>query len=167
MRLYVMRHGPAEDQSATGRDEDRALTPSGRDRVRGVAGWLVKRGELPGRIVTSRLVRAAQTADIVQSAMSAAGTQVGIETAREMAPGGSSFELVQGFREGGEAVDSRMVVGHEPDLSQLVERLVGEAMHVGMDKAMVVALELEGEKVSLRWILDPRSLEIVPDPRGS
>jgi phosphohistidine phosphatase SixA len=30
MKLYVMRHGPAEDFSASGRDFDRALTASGR-----------------------------------------------------------------------------------------------------------------------------------------
>ena len=33
MRLYVMRHGPAEDRAPTGRDFDRALTRAGREVV--------------------------------------------------------------------------------------------------------------------------------------
>ena len=42
MKVYVMRHGPAEDDSPTGRDADRALTTSGRDRTRSVARALVE-----------------------------------------------------------------------------------------------------------------------------
>ena len=33
MKLYVMRHGPADDDSPSGRDADRALTAAGRERV--------------------------------------------------------------------------------------------------------------------------------------
>ena len=37
MKLYVMRHGPAEDHADSGRDADRALTAAGRERVVAVA----------------------------------------------------------------------------------------------------------------------------------
>lgn len=60
-----MRHGPAEDHAASGRDFDRALTASGRERVRDVARALVEGGEAPLVILTSPLVRALQTAEIV------------------------------------------------------------------------------------------------------
>ena len=58
-----------------------------------------------------------------------------------------------------------MLVGHEPDLSMLVHRLVGEAPDQGMLKAMVVGVRCEadaqdprGISSKLRFILDPKSL---------
>ncbi|MBN9165380.1 MAG: histidine phosphatase family protein, partial [Myxococcales bacterium] len=65
MKLYVMRHGPAEDNAPTGRDEDRALTPAGRERTRAVARALLAADEAPLTIIASPLVRALQTAEIV------------------------------------------------------------------------------------------------------
>ena len=44
MKLYVMRHGPAHDDSPSGRDADRALTVSGRERVAAVAKALMDEG---------------------------------------------------------------------------------------------------------------------------
>jgi phosphohistidine phosphatase len=67
MKLYVMRHGPAEDHADSGMDGDRALTANGRDRVRAVAALLVDLNEEPLSIITSPLVRAVQTAEVVAS----------------------------------------------------------------------------------------------------
>jgi len=156
-----MRHGPAEDHSASGRDEDRALTPSGRDRVRDVVKVLSREGELPARLLTSRLVRALQTAEIV--ALATEGVKM--ETVRELAPGGDGLALVT--RLAHEGATAAMVVGHEPDLSSLVEELLGAQMPTSMDKAMVVALELvAGDAASLRFILEPRSLALAHDHRA-
>ena len=164
-----MRHGPAEDHSKTGRDEDRELTHVGRVRVRGVVGWLVKEGELPSRILTSRLVRAAETAEIVASSMARRGPME-VEVVGALAPGPNALELVRRLQIAADTStmgDAPMIVGHEPDLSGLVDRLLGESMPVGMDKAMVVCLELDGEKATLRFILDPKSLDLVEDHRGA
>ena len=65
MKLYVMRHGPAEDDAPTGRDADRALTAAGRERVAAVAKALSEANESPFAILSSPLVRAMQTAEIV------------------------------------------------------------------------------------------------------
>jgi phosphohistidine phosphatase len=162
MRLYVMRHGPAEDHAASGRDEDRALTPSGRERVRGVARMLASERELPSRILTSRLVRATQTAEIVSVAQMKAGIDVPLETVKDLAPGGDNLALVEQLK--AEGPRSAMLVGHEPDLSTLVDELLGAPMPLSMDKGMVVALEV-GEGVALRFIVDARTLAILHDHR--
>ena len=65
MKLYVMRHGPAQDDSPSGRDADRALTPSGRERVAAVAKSMLAEGEAPFSILSSPLVRAVETAEVV------------------------------------------------------------------------------------------------------
>lgn len=159
MLLYVMRHGPAEDDSPTGRDADRALTHSGRDRTRAVARALVEADERPRLIVSSPLVRACQTADIVALAC-------GVETVdirRDLAPGGAAARLVAGLlREGHDRV---MIVGHEPDLSTLVLTLTGHALETGMQKAMVVGVTCAADPSSadalsaeLAFVLEPKTL---------
>lgn len=160
MRLYVMRHGPAEDESSTGRDADRVLTPAGRDRVRDVARLLASAKEVPTTLLTSPLVRALQTAEIVASV-----TDKTLTVRRELAPGKQPRDLIAEF------VDSEsarvMIVGHEPDLSILVEGLVGSVLPEGMLKAMVVGITLtpsipgssvEGETFSsqLDFVLHPK-----------
>jgi phosphohistidine phosphatase len=65
MKLYVVRHGPAEDAATSGADSDRALTAAGRERVRAVARALIEIDEVPRLVVSSPLVRAVQTGEIV------------------------------------------------------------------------------------------------------
>lgn len=157
-----MRHGPAEDGSPTGRDADRALTTPGRDRVRAVTKALVDEDEGPAAIVSSPLVRAVQTAEIVATHTK---PERAVEIRREMAPGGDMLALIDElFREDRKRV---MVVGHEPDLSMLVGRLTGRPLTMGMAKAMVVGVKLSPEEAGtegrgwsskLRFVLDPKSL---------
>ncbi len=158
MRLYIMRHGPAEDSSATGRDGDRKLTASGRDRTRDVAKLLVANDEAPLRILASPLVRTRETADIV--AHVAGVSEVTIT--EEMAPGGESSLLVRELARGEH--DRVMVVGHEPDLGDLVAELVGRPPPQGMQKAMVVGIACSASQNELSFtrlfVLDPKTLTI-------
>ena len=75
-----------------------------------------------------------------------------------------------------------MLVGHEPDVSQLVSSLLG-AFERGFDKAMVVGLSLGAAvgapppkaeapsgpstlpRTRLRFVLDPKALRLDPDTR--
>lgn len=158
MNLYIMRHGPAEDHASTGRDEDRALTHAGRDRVRGVAHELGKKGEAPERIVSSPLVRALQTATIVSAA---AKRPAPTETRIELVPGGDTRRLVRELVD--EGASSVMLVGHEPELSSLARQLAGAAVLYGLQKAMVIGIRVEPDGTSeLRFVLDPTTLEWSP-----
>jgi phosphohistidine phosphatase len=178
VKLYVMRHGPAQDQSDSGLDGDRALTPSGRERVRSVAKLLVHLGEAPAAIVTSPLVRAVQTAEIV-AVVTQLAPKGSVEVRREMSPSGDARDLV-----GALATEGRkrvLIVGHEPDLGDLVTTLAGRAaFRRAFDKAMVVGLHVsplsEGESprdgfthrdlhTRLRFVLDPKALRLDPDHR--
>ncbi len=184
MKLYVMRHGPAEESSRTGRDGDRALTIDGRDRTRAVARALAAENEAPLTIVSSPLVRALQTAEIVAAVTDLEGRvrqakDVGrapgtVEVRREMAPGGHSLGLVLELARSGRK--RAMIVGHEPDLSMLVARLVGQHLPQGMLKSMVVGIKVDppphdaskdtraagesdsGMRTELRFVLDPKTL---------
>lgn len=161
MKLYVMRHGPAEDFSASGRDHDRALTPQGRERVKAVAARLAELDEAPKVIISSPLVRALQTAELVAAHFALPA----VETHHAMAPGGATLDLAHALvREGRKRV---MLVGHEPDLSELVASLLGGAFAHDMLKAMVVGLSLDSaEPATLRFVLDPKTLEVTRAGHG-
>ena len=156
MKLYVMRHGPAEDD-APGGDSTRALTPSGRDRVRDVAKALVDAGEVPKLVVSSPLVRALQTAEIVHAY---AKIEAPVQVHPAIAPHGAALELVRDHAARGKK--RLMLVGHEPDCSILVATLVGRPLSVPFTKAMIAALRVpnEGGDATVRFVLDPKTLDI-------
>jgi phosphohistidine phosphatase len=161
VKLYIMRHGPAEDRSSTGRDEDRTLTPSGRERVRDVARTLVALDEAPLHVVSSPLVRALQTAEIVAAATKLANP---VAVSRELAPGGQGIELAKDLL--GTERRRVMLVGHEPDLSLLAGLLVGEPIPVPLEKAMVLGLSSKPFATALRFVLDPKRLDLSIDLRA-
>lgn len=162
MKLYLMRHGPAEAQAASGLDGDRALTASGRERVRAVAKALVEDGEAPAHIATSPLVRAVQTAEIVALITRTArsdGDLDAVEVRRELMPEGNALPWIHALS--AEGRKRLMMVGHEPDMSSLASALLGRAFDRGFDKAMVVGLHLPGDsqRAQLRFVLDPHVLK--------
>ena len=167
MILYVMRHGPAEDSGPSGRDFDRRLTREGRAIVEGAALELRRmRGSEVPRILASPLVRAQQTAQIVQAHAGRAGADV--EPRDELAEGRLPLELVRSVAA---AELDVLLIGHQPTVEQLVRRLVtsatgkprpGESLDAlsrGFSTAMIVALEPAAGPANpwhLSAILDPR-----------
>jgi phosphohistidine phosphatase len=124
--LLLLRHGIAQERRQDLDDGERALTPRGRSRTQAVLEQLVDRGLGADRLISSPLVRAAQTAEIaVQAGLAAA-----VEFDAALAPGGDArASLVGWLRPGGEPSGGRpqrlLLVGHEPDLSILAARLLG------------------------------------------
>jgi phosphohistidine phosphatase len=161
MKLFIMRHGPAEDESADGQDASRTLTKIGRERVYEVARKLKDAGELPTTICSSPLARAKETAEILKEVLS-----IELSLSTLLAPGQKSIELVKQLRK--EGTDNVILVGHEPDLSLLSVRLLGHALPTGgFSKAMVLGLSFDdNHESSLRFLLDPKSLQFVVDHRA-
>lgn len=150
--LFLMRHGPAEDVADSGRDFDRKLTTAGRARVERVAEALLHKGESPRVIVTSPLVRAKETAEIVAASCT---LDEPILVRPELSPGGDGAALLRELANSGKR--NVMLVGHEPDLSGLAELATSE-LSAGFEKAMVVGLAHEQSLFALRFILEPKTL---------
>ncbi|WP_437671054.1 SixA phosphatase family protein [Sorangium sp. So ce131] len=168
MQLYVMRHGPAEDRAATGRDADRRLTEEGRERVRLVAAELHRlRGGAPlPRLLASPLARACETGEIVAEVCGVPEVEVRDELSLDA---GLPLALVAALARGGA---DALLVGHQPNVEHLVRTLVdapgqgatGLVLR-GFCTALVVALELvapePAARAQVRWrvgqILDPRT----------
>ncbi|XXX73734.1 phosphohistidine phosphatase SixA [Sorangium sp. So ce134] len=167
MHLYVMRHGPAEDRAATGRDADRRLTPEGRERVERVAIELHRiRGGAPlARVLASPLARARETAEIAAPLCGAPEVELRSELSVDA---DLPFALVAALAQGGA---DALLVGHQPNVEHLVRSLVDTSgrgapglVLPGFATALIVALEPEPAQLAPdRWrvagILDPRALE--------
>jgi phosphohistidine phosphatase len=135
MRLFIMRHGPAEPTQEGRRDYDRELSREGRERVRANAVALLGRGEAPERIYSSPLVRTRQTAEIVAEVFGG----IDIELREELAPSANMLPLVNEVQVS--TAPAVLFVAHAPDVSELVTSLTGEYM-ASFDAGMIVAVDI-------------------------
>ncbi len=126
MKIYLWRHGDAEKDSITGKDEDRALSPEGRNDVIDVADFVFgKEGvEKPEKIFTSPLLRAKESAEMIQGFL---GCPHGLMILPELKSGTSTAELVGALKKSVAGLRSLILVGHVPDLEQLAIALVTQA----------------------------------------
>jgi phosphohistidine phosphatase len=125
MQLLVIRHARAEDRetfAATGRpDADRPLTGKGIRRMKKAAHGLRSLVPSIDLLVSSPLRRAVETARIIADVY---GGVRWIERT-ELAPGVPPHQLIEWLahqKENGTAC----IVGHEPDLSELLSALLME-----------------------------------------
>lgn len=119
MELVVLRHGTAEDHHPGG-DFERALIEKGRRQARDAATLLQSSGLLPDIVLTSPLVRARQTAEEFCETAGIPAPIVQPWLAAGMSAQTALGELV-GFRE----FERVAIVGHEPDLSELIQWTLG------------------------------------------
>src|SRR6516225_3386566 len=129
--LYLIRHGTAEERGdAWPDDTKRPLTAQGMARLRKSARGLVRIGADFDVVMTSPLVRARQTAEIVAAAFD---PRPPIVTADALSPGGS-YELVLSELEKQARRTRIALVGHEPGIGQLAARLSGSRRAIEFKK---------------------------------
>jgi phosphohistidine phosphatase len=149
MDLYILRHAEAGEAR---RDEERELTPRGHEQARAAAagiGWLELKIDA---ILSSPLPRAAQTAEPV-----AAKLKLPVDLADGLATGQAPSAALALLENRGERV---LLVGHEPQLSGIVEALTGG--RINMRKAMLAYVEVQSLQPAygeLGWLLPWRHLE--------
>jgi phosphohistidine phosphatase len=164
IQLWLLRHGEAEPHDAR-RDHHRRLTARGERQARAAGGALVRLGLELDTVFTSPRVRALGTARLACLAL-------GLEpVVHEPLAGGFDAREAVALTEG--ARGPTLLVGHEPDLSQVVADLTGG--RVDFKKGGVAGLRLDGSSGKLLALLRPRELESLagfgrPDgspPRGA
>jgi phosphohistidine phosphatase len=155
MELYLLRHGIAADMGpeASG-DAGRPLTEEGIAKMQEEARGLRQLGLRLDVLLSSPLVRARQTAEIVGRALN-----IEMQLADALAPGCDLARLrgLLGEQRGAERV---MIVGHEPDFSELTSTLTGGSRVLfkkgGLARVDTAVLEQGGGV--LVWLLAPRIL---------
>ncbi|MDN3518617.1 phosphohistidine phosphatase SixA [Aquisalimonas lutea] len=140
-QLLLIRHGIAEDAAPGQPDADRALTARGRERTAAVAADLAGLVERLDRLVSSDLLRARETADLIAEAVAVGEREVFPGLAPGADPGAVYTRLA-----GDTDVDTIALVGHEPQMNLLLGMaLTGEAIGPArFRKAGVALVEFPG-----------------------
>ena len=158
MRLIIIRHAIAVERGTPDiADEDRPLTRKGERRFREVARGLARIEPRPDLLLTSPLPRARQTAEIAAQAWGK------LKPKKADVLAGGSFAEVAGLVDKLPRDSSVALVGHEPDVSELLAAILGSkdtaafAFKKGGAAAVAVAGPL-GQGGALLWALPPRPL---------
>lgn len=163
MELYLIRHGIAEDKELNIKDEERSLTKEGRQKTEKVAQKLVKLGLSFDLILTSPLVRARQTAEIlIEEKLSSQ-----LEESSYLAPDSEIASWLKDWLEPKNYSQNTQlaVVGHEPGLTNWAEILLwGEVKEsLVLKKAGMIGIKLPETGSALGrsqmfWLTPPKYL---------
>jgi phosphohistidine phosphatase len=165
--LYIVRHAIAVERgdAAYPWDDDRPLTPEGIHKFRLASRGLEKLGVKPSRILSSPLIRARQTAEILRDAVA---PDLEIEYTPSLKPGAE-------FSEGLGAVvalgaKSVAVVGHEPHLSEFASYLLcgpGPTSSLVLKKGAAALVRFPAEPAPglgfLEWLIQPGALRRIAE----
>ena len=161
MKLYLLRHASAVDVASS--DAKRELTREGREEARIVGAALAELSVKLSRILSSPLLRARQTAEVVAKELKFSGD---VESLDELENGASTASLLKALKPI-PSTHEILLVGHMPSLSEHLAALIGaeSAQAFPLGKASVACIELEHLRAGtgqLRWLMRQKQLrEIV------
>jgi phosphohistidine phosphatase len=160
--LYLIRHGLAEERGEAWPDDaKRPLTEEGIARMRKSVRGLARLNVNIDVVLTSPLIRARQTAEIVVAGLDPRPALVSTDA---LAPSGSFAAVVAELEK--HARKQRIgLVGHEPNIGELAARLIGSRHGIEFKKGAVCRIDVETLPPSgpgdLRWLLTPRILRAI------
>jgi phosphohistidine phosphatase len=157
IELHLLRHAHAGDPMKwKGSDFDRPLSAKGRAQAERLGGLLAQVGFETDAILTSPKVRARETAELVADRLG-----VGVVPEDRLAETVTLADLEEILTAAGDP-SRPMIVGHDPDFSELLALLVGAA-EISMRKGAIARVDLgrpiEPASGILRWLLPP---ELIP-----
>ena len=161
MEVYFLRHGDAGSRETwKGSDASRPLSDEGAARMEREASTLALLRLPLDRILTSPLVRAQQTAEIVARRLNLLDA---LAEDDRLAPGFGMAELGRIMREH-RALTALLLVGHEPDFSTVISACIGGG-RIECKKGGLARVDIEDPTTLaglLVWLLPPRVL--APNP---
>jgi phosphohistidine phosphatase len=149
MRVYVIRHGHAIPHRGPVHDDARWLLAEGRHALGQVGGVLRGAGVELDAVLSSPLVRAVQTAELLAAAL---GYDRAVEALPALSPDGSPGSVAEQLPSRGSSIAA---IGHEPTISALAGHLAGR--RIGSFRPGQVVCVEDGEA---KWVLNPDSLAI-------
>ena len=154
LELYLLRHADAGDSAAwPGVDAERPLSKKGRRQAKALARTLKDLGLRVDAVITSPLLRAAQTATPIATA-----TGVELLTDERLGYDFGKRELAAIVGQLGAAMERVVLVGHDPGFTEVASLLTGA--HIAMAKGALARIDLAEREVGagsgeLRWLLPP------------
>ena len=138
--IYLVRHGVAEQRGERWPDDTkRPLTADGMARLEKTARGMARLDIGFDIILTSPLVRARQTADILAAELEGHPPIVNTDA---LAPGADYAAIVDALEK--QTKRRRIaLVGHEPGIGELAARLIGSRHPIEFKKAAVCRIDLD------------------------
>jgi phosphohistidine phosphatase len=157
--LYLVRHAIAEERGPKWPDDtERPLTADGAARMRRAVKGLDRLREPIALVLTSPLVRAVQTAEILSRGLPA---RPDVTVLPALAPGTPPSRVVQALADY-EKPKVIALVGHEPDLGHLAAWLIGARTPLEFRKGAVCRIDTVDwpatRESRLIWFTTPRIL---------
>ena len=167
MDIYFLRHASAGEPKVTpSRDDERRLDKLGIEQSHNVGRALAAMDVSLDAILSSPLPRAAETAEIVAEEI---GHKKKIIVEAALRPGGSYEQFVAALSRYGSG-DAIMVVGHNPNLTEFLNKLlIGEDAPdaVELKKAAIARVEKTGSGAILKWCLPPKVVRAIQQASAS
>ena len=156
MLLHLLRHADAGDPDAWDRpDAERPLSDKGRKQSNRLGEHLSAIGFKADLFLTSPKVRAAETAEMVADPLK---TKVAID---ERLAGSLDVDVVEAILSDAGDPGRVVIVGHDPDFSELLSTLAGAELE--MKKGALASVEVDRPLRSgagrLRWLIPPDALK--------
>jgi phosphohistidine phosphatase len=157
MLLHLLRHADAGDPEAwEGPDAARPLSDKGRGQSERLGKFLARIAFKGGSFISSPKVRAAQTAELVAEALKA---EVDLDDRLGEA---LSLDAVEAILHDAGDPERAVLIGHDPDFSDLLAELV-ESARVPMRKGALARIHVEPPLRpgggTLRWLIPPDALK--------
>ena len=121
--IYILRHAKARRDYARYQDYERPLGKKGIRDAGKLGEWMKASGNIPGVVIASNALRGRHTASIVAEITGVSADNISYE---QSLYGATVNRWLQKLRRlDGQKVNSVMVVGHNPEIEQLVAKLSG------------------------------------------
>ena len=163
MLIYILRHGIAAPRGVKPYpNDDRPLTEEGIEKMlKGVMGIVHVLDDVD-IILTSPMIRAAETAKIVAKALH---IESKLQICNELGPGSSLKNLLI-YLAKFKKLRSIMIVGHEPDLAYFASALLGKKTPViEFKKSSLCCIEVttipSKKDGKLLWHVTPKQLRLM------
>ena len=164
MKLYILRHGDAGERGDPRfeNDDERPLTGKGIKRTKLMARALREWEITFDAILSSPLVRARQTAEIVAGGLRLKSC---LGLTEHLAPAGDVERLVEQLNGLRPAPESVLLVGHEPYLGNLISLWCagGPRLWLTLKKGGLCRMEVDQLRAArcarLEWLLPPALVE--------
>ena len=158
MRVLLLRHGEAVDTRTASSDHDRWLTDAGRETLTAVGELFAQMNLRFTSILTSPLVRAVQSAEILAATQPGFAGPVRVHRALASEEGTTA----QALAPLDEAADDDLVVmvTHMPKVGVLAAELATLATPLDFRTSACLLVEGRGGRGRAIWMLDPQTFEL-------
>ncbi len=168
MDIYFLRHANAgEPKLNPAKDEKRPLDKLGIEQSHDVGRALAAMDVTVDSVISSPLRRATQTAAVVANEI---GHEDKVITDAALRPG-AGYEQFQELLSRYIRKDAIMVVGHNPNLTEFLNKLLSGGANlraIELKKGMIARVEKIGRKPAvLRWCMPPKLVRSIQQASAS